>query len=157
MIWNGRRYRVAVPSIRIVPWAALAFCWPLPQQLLPVFPFLSLCDIFPRPGEVFCHWRRSSLHSGHIQRKNYFIISEYRSVCGRSGIPFSREGFGTNSLSQSLTALPAPSRREPLTRPQALRFRRKRYRHAKGPIPEDDFPRPGEDVAAGDRKGNLSP
>ena len=29
-------YRVAAPSIRIVPWAALASCWPLPQQLLPV-------------------------------------------------------------------------------------------------------------------------
>ena len=28
-------YRVAAPSIRIVPWAALASCWPLPQQLLP--------------------------------------------------------------------------------------------------------------------------
>ena len=24
------------PSIRIVPWTALASCWPLPQQLLPV-------------------------------------------------------------------------------------------------------------------------
>ena len=35
-IWSGRRHRVAAPSIRIVPWAALAFCWPLPQQLLPV-------------------------------------------------------------------------------------------------------------------------
>ena len=111
----------------------------------------------PTTPPCFRHWRRSSsLHSGHIQRKNYFIISEYRSVCGRSGIPFSREGFGTNSLSQSLTALPAPSRREPLTRPQALRFSRKLYRHAKGPISEDDFPRPGEDVAAGDKKGNLA-
>jgi len=30
------RYRVAAPSIRIVPWAALASCWPLPQQLLHV-------------------------------------------------------------------------------------------------------------------------
>ena len=29
-------YRVAAPSIRIVPWAALASCWPLPQQLLHV-------------------------------------------------------------------------------------------------------------------------
>ena len=29
-------YRVAAPSIRFVPWAALASCWPLPQQLLPV-------------------------------------------------------------------------------------------------------------------------
>ena len=112
----------------------------------------------PTTPPCFRHWRRSSsLHSGHIQRKNYFIISESRSVCGRSGIPFSREGFGTNSLSQSLTALPAPSRRKPLTRPQALRFSRKLYRHAKGPISEDDFPRPGEDVAAGDKKGNLSP
>ena len=35
-ILNGLRYRVAAPSIRIVPWAALASCWPLPQQLLPV-------------------------------------------------------------------------------------------------------------------------
>ena len=97
----------------------------------------------PTTPPCFRHWRRSSsLHSGHIQRKNYFIISEYRSVCGRSGIPFSREEFGTNSLSQSLTA---------------LRFSRKLYRHAKGPISEDDFPRPGEDVAAGDKKGNLSP
>ena len=35
-IWNALRYRVAAPSIRFVPWAALASCWPLPQQLLPV-------------------------------------------------------------------------------------------------------------------------
>ena len=28
--------RVAAPSIRFVPWMALASCWPLPQQLLPV-------------------------------------------------------------------------------------------------------------------------
>ena len=35
-ILNGFRYRVAAPSIRSVPWAALASCWPLPQQLLPV-------------------------------------------------------------------------------------------------------------------------
>ena len=33
---NALRYRVAAPSIRIVPRAALASCWPLPQQLLPV-------------------------------------------------------------------------------------------------------------------------
>ena len=36
-IWNALRFfRVAAPSIRFVPWAALASCWPLPQQLLPV-------------------------------------------------------------------------------------------------------------------------
>ena len=31
-----QQLRVAAPSIRFVPWAALASCWPLPQQLLPV-------------------------------------------------------------------------------------------------------------------------
>ena len=54
---------------------------------------------------------------------------------------------GGNSLSQSLTALPAPSGREPLARPGTLCFSRELSRHAKGPISEDDFPRPGEDVA----------
>ena len=44
-------------------------------------------------------------------------------------------GFG-DSLRQSLTALPAPSGREPLARPQALRLSRKLYRYAKGPISE---------------------
>ena len=61
-----------------------------------------------------------------------------------------------NSLSQSLTALPAPSGREPLARAETLRLSRKLYRYAKGPISEDDFPRPGEDVTAGDKRGNLS-
>ena len=41
-----------------------------------------------------------------------------------------------NSLSQNLTVLTAPSGREPLARPQALRFSRELYRHAKGPILE---------------------
>ena len=41
-----------------------------------------------------------------------------------------------NSLSQNLTVLPAPSGREPLARPQAFHFSRKRYRYAKGPILE---------------------
>ena len=52
-------------------------------------------------------------------------------------------GVETNSLSQSLTALPAPSRREPLARPETLHLSRKLYRYAKDPIPEDDFPRSG--------------
>ena len=56
---RGRR-RVAAPCVCFVPWTALASCRPLPQQLLPEFPLLSLCDIFPRPGEVFGHWPRSS-------------------------------------------------------------------------------------------------
>ena len=56
---RGRR-RVAAPCVCFVPWAALASCRPLPQQLLPEFPLLSLCDIFPRPGEVFGRRPRSS-------------------------------------------------------------------------------------------------
>ena len=43
---------------------------------------------------------------------------------------------GLNSLSQSLTALPAPSGREPLAKPEALQFNRELSRHAKGPISE---------------------
>ena len=50
--------------------------------------------------------------------------------------PIFTGGVGTNSLSQSLTALTAPSGREPLARPDALRFSLKLYRHAKGPISE---------------------
>ena len=40
------------------------------------------------------------------------------------------------SLSQNLTVLPAPSGREPLARPQALRLSRELYLYAKGPISE---------------------
>ena len=52
-----------------------------------------------------------------------------------------RESFlqafnGLNSLSQSLTALTAPSGREPLARPEALHLSLKLCRHAKGPISE---------------------
>ena len=28
------------------------------------------------------------MHSSHFQRKNYFYLEQYRSVCGRSGIAF---------------------------------------------------------------------
>ena len=41
-----------------------------------------------------------------------------------------------NSLSQILTVLPAPSGREPLAKPRTLRFKRKLYRYANGPILE---------------------
>ena len=43
---------------------------------------------------------------------------------------------GGNSLSQSLTALPAPSGREPLAKPEALQLSRELSRYAKGPISE---------------------
>ena len=57
------------------------------------------------------------------------------SVCSLRSQPPSPRGR-LNSLSQNLTVLPAPSEREPLARPQVLRFSRKLYRYAKGPIPE---------------------
>ena len=41
-----------------------------------------------------------------------FLISQIWKICGFSRFAFSREGFGTNSLSQNLTVLPAPSERE---------------------------------------------
>ena len=41
-----------------------------------------------------------------------------------------------NSLSQSLTALPAPSGREPLAKPEALRLNWRLCHYAKGPISE---------------------
>ena len=43
---------------------------------------------------------------------------------------------GLNSLSQSLTALTAPSGREPLARPQTLCLNLKLCHYAKGPISE---------------------
>ena|GEM_PF-4278228 len=97
--------------------------------------------------------------SDHIQRKDYFKFRVWsdrvcaaikapvgllsgRAVCvSRDGgaLPrqalrsatnaFSREGFRTNSLSQNLTVLPAPSGREPLARPQTLHFSRELCRH----------------------------
>ena len=50
--------------------------------------------------------------------------------------PIFTGGVGTNSLSQNLSVLPAPSEREPLARPEALHLSLKLCRHAKGPIPE---------------------
>ena len=61
-----------------------------------------------------------------------FIISRLSRSAERSKRIFTG-GVGTNSLSQSLTALTAPSGREPLARPD---FSLKLYRHAKGPISE---------------------
>ena len=55
-------------------------------------------------------------------------------ICGKCN--FLQKSGGTNSLSQNLTVLPAPSGREPLAHPQTLHFSRKLYRYAKGPITE---------------------
>ena len=86
----------------------------------------------PTTPPCFRRWRRSSL----LQRKNYFYFRASGASADAPLALFHGWGLGTNSLSQSLTALPAPSKREPLARPQALHFSRKPYRYAKGPISE---------------------
>ena len=86
----------------------------------------------PTTPPCFRRWRRSSL----LQRKNYFYFRASGASADAPLALFHGRWFGTNSLSQSLTALPAPSKREPLVYPQALHFSRKPYRHAKGPISE---------------------
>ena len=50
-----------------------------------------------------------TIFSGRIILSFAFVA-----LCGALQTHFSRVGFRTNSLSQSLTALPAPSKREPL-------------------------------------------
>ena len=67
--------------------------------------------------------------------KNIYNFA-FVALCGALQTHFHGRGLETNSLSQSLTALPAPSKREPLARPEALHLSLKLYRHAKGPILE---------------------
>ena len=56
----------------------------------------------------------------------HFLTSFFQILCAGGGeLPQSKP-----------TALPAPSGREPLALPEALRLSRKLYRHAKGPISE---------------------
>ena len=62
-----------------------------------------------------------------------------------------------DSLSQSLTALPAPSEREPLALPQTLHFDRKLYRYAKGFLFEERLPPLRGKMSRSDKRGNLSP
>ena len=105
----------------------------------------------PARGGTILNARR--VRFAHIQRKDYLYFA-FVALCGALQTHFhgwgrSRERHlqrllpaeaaalrGTNSLSQSLTALTAPSGREPLAKPRTLRLSREVYRHAKGPIPE---------------------
>ena len=74
-------YRVAAPSIRFVPWAALASCWPLPQQLLSVSATGG--------GRRCCTLRISS---GRI-----ILNLQCWKICGFSSIAFSQEGVVTGN------------------------------------------------------------
>ncbi len=98
------------------------------------------CNFLQKRAQTRCLGRWDDfkwlpLRSSHLQRKNYFYFV-FVALCGALQTLFSREGFRTNSLSQNLTVLPAPSGREPLARPQTLHFSRELCRHAKGPILE---------------------
>ena len=74
-------YRVAAPSIRFVPWAALASCWPLPQQLLSVSATGG--------GRRRCTLRISS---GRI-----ILNLQCWKICGFSSIAFSQGGVVTGN------------------------------------------------------------
>ena len=124
-------YRVAAPSIRFVPWAALASCWPLLQQLLPVsatgggrrcctlrifsgkiilnFGFLKSLRTFQKP--FFHGWGRK----GKRQLPR-LLPAEAAARRARS--------CWLNSLSQNLTVLPTPSEREPLACPEGFSLHR---------------------------------
>ena len=78
---------------------------------------------------------RCSIFTGWVVTENSSCSAAF---CESAAL---RESFlltfsGLNSLSQNLTVLPAPSEREPLARPQTLRFSWKLYHYAKGPILE---------------------
>ena len=77
------------------------------------------------------------LRSAHIQRKEYFKFRVCRALRSATNA-FSREG------SWRKTAFAAP-----------LSAKARRCGRARSPE-RADFPRPGEDVTAGDKKGNLS-
>ena len=78
-------------------------------------------------SEVILLSQRLALKYNTTPRQScqHFLTSFFQILCG-----------GVNSLSQSLTALPAPSEREPLAKPEVLHLSRKLSRYAKGPIPE---------------------
>ena len=127
MIWNGLRFfRVAAPSIRFVPWAALASCWPLPQQLLPVsaagggrrrcsgkiiynFAILENLRIF-----------QNCLFTGGVVKEN--------GICSAAFC----ESAVLRRRTLSGAPAPAPPKGELITLPQTLRLSRKLYRYAKG-------------------------
>ncbi len=81
----------------------------------------------------------NTTHRGSCQ---HFLTSFFQFLCGGARLPQSKP-----------TALTAPSEREPLAYPQTLHFSRKLYRHAKGPILEDDFPRSGGRCRAATKRG----
>ena len=78
--------------------------------------------------------------------KTFFVILSWikGTVCAKH-----RNGDG-RTLSVTAYAVPALPKGEPLAKPGTLRGL------PKAPTLRKDFPRPGEDVTTGDKKGNLA-
>ena len=81
---------------------------------------------------------RSALLCASSEEK-LFLIEQSRSVCGRSGFAFSRGGVVAGNGRCSAAFYESMALRAGTCSPERA-----------------DFPRPGEDVTAGDKKGNLS-
>ena len=114
--------------------------------------------------------RRFELRSAFALRifsRKIIFIEQCRSVCGRSDIAFSREGVVTANGSCCASFLRKHSRRAypfRLLTPFAATFPKGTasvvmgtfISTTKGVPLRADFPRPGEDVTAGDKRGNLA-
>ena len=128
-IWNARRYRVAAPSIRIVPWAALASCWPLPQQLLPVSAagggrrrcwassaeFFIICNSETTAvvSELLFHGRGLfGKAAGSFLRKFRRSGAPVRSTGAEQGVPdsFAKESSPPPAITAGSSARPRPRR-----------------------------------------------
>ena len=103
----------------------------------------------PTTPPCFRRWRRSSLlHSGHIQRKNYFIFCNSGKSADFPELPFHGRGrggkrqlphlFPSETAARRAAGSPSPSRLTPchLSQRERLWRNRKLCRYAKGPILE---------------------
>ena len=119
----------------------------------------------PNPGE-FCKKispRRDFREKHSKKSSDDFGRTLSVAPCGATAPPRGE----LNSLSQNLTVLPAPSGREPLAWRQSFRHNAKaspwgsfhradRITQKSSPLRGKTSPAPGEDVTAGDKKGNLA-
>ena len=90
-------------------------------------------------GSPFCILGRFGMRAAFalciISGKNIYNFA-FVALCGALQTPFHGRGFGTNSLSQNLTVLTAPSGREPLAWRESFRLNRKACGRARSPLGE---------------------
>ena len=85
----------------------------------------------------------------------YYLYLPIGKICGFSRFTFLREGFRTNSLSQNLTVLPAPSGREPLACRKLCALAGNFPAMPKAPSQRTTSPGRGK-MSRSDKKGNLA-